>query len=165
MCFKTQMTALESVLNASIQIEDNRKSKKTYSFRFNNNQVCKHVELHRSSLPVNFRFFRCGLIKRRCESDPICHGLSVILYKLPDIKVTYWFPAISAQELKLSCIFLPWFFFSFNFERYFVHIWSVHLLSVVQSAFFELLKKIVKNACLPLWKEKHLVGKGWCSNK
>lgn len=113
MCFKTQMTALESVLNASIQIEDNRKSKKTYSFRFNNNQVCKHVELHRSSLPVNFRFFRCGLIKRRCESDPICHGLSVILYKLPDIKVTYWFPAISAQELKLSCIFLPWFFFSF----------------------------------------------------
>lgn len=38
------MTALESVLNASIQIEDNRKSKKTYSFRFNNNQVCKHVE-------------------------------------------------------------------------------------------------------------------------
>lgn len=83
------MTALESVLYASIQIEDNRKSKKTYSFRFNNNQVCKHVELHRSSLPVNFRFFRCGLIKRRCESDPICHGLSVILYKLPDIKVTY----------------------------------------------------------------------------
>lgn len=164
MCFKTQMTALESVLNASIQIEDNRKSKKTYSFRFNNNQVCKHVELHRSSLPVNFRFFRCGLIKRRCESDPICHGLSVILYKLPDIKVTYWFPAISAQELKLSCIFLPWFFF-FHFERYFVHIWSVHLLSVVQSAFFELLKKIVKNACLPLWKEKNLVGKGWCSNK
>lgn len=163
MCFKTQMTALESVLNASIQIEDNRKSKKTYSFRFNNNQVCKHVELHRSSLPVNFRFFRCGLIKRRCESDPICHGLSVILYKLPDIKVTYWFPAISAQELKLSCIFLPWFFF--HFERYFVHIWSVHLLSVVQSAFFELLKKIVKNACLPLWKEKNLVGKGWCSNK
>lgn len=111
MCFKTQMTALESVLNASIQIEDNRKSKKTYSFRSNNNQVCKHVELHRSSLPVNFRFFRCGLIKRRCESDPICHGLSVILYKLPDIKVTYWFPAISVQELKLSCIFLPWFFF------------------------------------------------------
>lgn len=163
MCFKTQMTALESVLNASIQIEDNRKSKKTYSFRFNNNQVCKHVELHRSSLPVNFRFFRCGLIKRRCESDPICHGLSVILYKLPDIKVTYWFPAISAQELKLSCIFLPWFFF--HFEKYFVHIWSVHLLSVVQSAFFELLKKIVKNACLPLWKEKNLVGKGWCSNK
>lgn len=83
------MTALESVLNASIQIEDNRKSKKTYSFRFNNNQVCKHVELHRSSLPVNFRFFRCGLIKRRCEFDPICHSLSVILYKLPDIKVTY----------------------------------------------------------------------------
>lgn len=163
MCFKTQMTALESVLNASIQIEDNRKTKKTYSFRFNNNQVCKHVELHRSSLPVNFRFFRCGLIKRRCESDPICHGLSVILYKLPDIKVTYWFPAISAQELKLSCIFLPWFFF--HFEKYFVHIWSVHLLSVVQSAFFELLKKIVKNACLPLWKEKNLVGKGWCSNK
>lgn len=31
------MTALESVLNASIQIEDNRKTKKTYSFRFNNN--------------------------------------------------------------------------------------------------------------------------------
>lgn len=72
-CFKTRMTALETVLNASIQIEDNRKTKKTYSFRFNNNQVCKHVELHRSSLPVNFRFFRCGLIKRRCESDPICH--------------------------------------------------------------------------------------------
>lgn len=153
MCFKTQMTALESVLNASIQIEDNRKSKKKYSFRFNNNQVCKHVELHRSSLPVNFRFFRCGLIKRRCESDPICHGLSVILYKLPDIKVFYWFPAISAQELKLSCIFLPWFFF--HFERYFLHIWSVLLmLRFVQSAFFELLKKIVKNACLPLWKEK-----------
>lgn len=153
MCFKTQMTALESVLNASIQIEDNRKSKKKYSFRFNNNQVCKHVELHRSSLPVNFRFFRCGLIKRRCESDPICHGLSVILYKLPDIKVFYWFPAISAQELKLSCIFLSWFFF--YFERYFLHIWSVLLmLRFVQSAFLNFWKKIVKNACLPLWKEK-----------
>lgn len=46
------MTALETVLNASIQIEDNRKTKKTYSFRFNNNQVCKHVELHRSSLQI-----------------------------------------------------------------------------------------------------------------
>lgn len=153
MCFKTQMTALESVLNASIQIEDNRKSKKTYSFRFNNNQVCKHVELHRSSLPVNFRFFRCGLIKRRCESDPICHGLSVILYKLPDIKVTYWFPAISAQELKLSCIFLPWFFF--HFERYFVHIWSVlKMLSVVQSAFFELLKKNCEKRMFAIMKRK-----------
>lgn len=165
MCFKTQMTALESVLNASIQIEDNRKSKKTYSFRFNNNQVCKHVELHRSSLPVNFRFFRCGLIKRRCESDPICHGLSVILYKLPDIKVTYWFPAISAQELKLSCIFLPWFFFSFwkIFCTYMISTLNVKCCAI--RIFWTFEKKIVKNACLPLWKEKNLVGKGWCSNK
>lgn len=165
MCFKTQMTALESVLNASIQIEDNRKSKKTYSFRFNNNQVCKHVELHRSSLPVNFRFFRCGLIKRRCESDPICHGLSVILYKLPDIKVTYWFPAISAQELKLSCIFLPWFFFSFwkIFCTYMISTLNVKCCAI--RIFWTFEKKIVKNACLPLRKEKNLVGKGWCSNK
>lgn len=165
MCFKTQMTALESVLNASIQIEDNRKSKKTYSFRFNNNQVCKHVELHRSSLPVNFRFFRCGLIKRRCESDPICHGLSVILYKLPDIKVTYWFPAISAQELKLSCIFLPWFFFPFwkIFCTYMISTLNVKCCAI--RIFWTFEKKIVKNACLPLWKEKNLVGKGWCSNK
>lgn len=148
------MTALESVLNASIQIEDNRKSKKTYSFRFNNNQVCKHVELHRSSLPVNFRFFRCGLIKRRCESDPICHGLSVILYKLPDIKVFYWFPAISAQELKLSCIFLPWFFFSFwkIFCTYMISTLNVKCCAI--RIFWTFEKKIVKNACLPLWKEK-----------
>lgn len=164
MCFKTQMTALESVLNASIQIEDNRKSKKTYSFRFNNNQVCKHVELHRSSLPVNFRFFRCGLIKRRCESDPICHGLSVILYKLPDIKVTYWFPAISAQELKLSCIFLPWFFFSF-WKIFCTYMISTFIKCCAIRIFWTFEKKIVKNACLPLWKEKNLVGKGWCSNK
>lgn len=156
MCFKTRMTALESVLNASIQTEDNRKTKKTYSFRFNNNQVCKHVELHRSSLPVNFRFFRCGLIKRRCESDPICHGLSVILYKLPDIKVIYWFPAISAQELKLSCIFLPWFFF--HFERYFLHIWSVLLvLRFVQSALFELLKKFGEKRMFAIMKRKKIL--------
>lgn len=165
MCFKTQMTALESVLNASIQIEDNRKSKKKYSFRFNNNQVCKHVELHRSSLPVNFRFFRCGLIKRRCESDPICHGLSVILYKLPDIKVFYWFPAISAQELKLSCIFLPWFFFPFwkIFCTYMISTFNVKICAI--RIFWTFEKKLWKTHVCHYEKRKNLVGKGWCYNK
>lgn len=164
MCFKTQMSALESVLNASIQIEDNRKSKKTYSFRFNNNQVCKHVELHRSSLPVNFRFFRCGLIKRRCESDPICHGLSVILYKLPDIKVFYWFPAISAQELKLSCIFLPWFFFSF-WKIFCTYMISTFIKCCAIRIFWTFEKKLWKTHVCHYVKKKNLVGKGWCSNK
>lgn len=165
MCFKTQMTALESVLNASIQIEDNRKSKKTYSFRFNNNQVCKHVELHRSSLPVNFRFFRCGLIKSRCESDPICHGLSVILYKLPDKSHLLISCNICTRTQIVVHIFTLIFFFSFwkIFCTYMISTLNVKCCAI--RIFWTFEKKIVKNACLPLWKEKNLVGKGWCSNK
>lgn len=111
------------------------------SFRFNNNQVCKHVELHRSSLPMNSRFFfRCGLIKRRCESDPICHGLSIILYKLPDHLLIFCNICTRTQRTQIVVYIFNLIFFFILKEFLKVYRISSLMLRFVQSASFELLK-------------------------
>lgn len=164
MCFKTQMTALESVLNASIQIEDNRKSKKKYSFRFNNNQVCKHVELHRSSLPVNFRFFRCGLIKRRCESDPICHGYQLFCTNYQILKSLIDFLQYLHKNSNCRAYFYLDFFSIWKiFCTYMISTFNVKICAI--RIFWTFEKKLWKTHVCHYEKKKNLVGKGWCSNK